>query len=227
MLVASSLVQSIPWLQPLLLGTEALIQVPHALAAGTTGRTLLARWVAVLAIATLAPAFVLVPESAHWDDPVLLLTLAAIALVSLWGLLAIKPSVFLDAEFVAVLLALAFLGPLPAACVWLSAEALYIVLSRRPVEAHVANLASYGWGVIAGALVLELLGVGIITPASGIGAYAALALTAAAILLVNFVVARGIVGLILNGERARPLVRDELIRPAPATLLMIGVGVVT
>jgi hypothetical protein len=125
--------------------------------------------------------------------------------------------VFLDAEFIAVLLALLFLGALPAACIWLAAEAVYFVLSRRPVEAHVANLASYGWAVLTGALVLSLLGSG----------YAALALAAVAMLCVNFAVARGIVGVILNGEPARAIVREELIRPAPATLLMIGVGVLT
>jgi hypothetical protein len=46
-------------------------------------------------------------------------------------------------------------------------------------------------------------------------------------LCVNFAVARGIIGVILNGERASALIREELIRPAPATLGMIGAGVVT
>jgi hypothetical protein len=201
---------------------------PHAApAAGDPGRTLAARWIAVLAIAALAPAFALSASAQHWDDPVMLVALSAIALVSLLGLVAIRPSVFLDAEFVAVLLAVAFLGPLPAACVWLSAEAVYFVLSRRPAEAHVANIASYGWGVLAGALVLELFGGGRIDAGSGPGAYAALAVAAAITLLVNFTVARGIIGVILNAEPAREIVRQELIRPAPATLSMIGVGVVT
>lgn len=157
----------------------------------------------------------------------LLVTLTAIALVSLWALVAVKPSVFLDAEFVAVLLAVAFLGPLAAAAIWVAAEAVYFVLSRRPVEAHAANLASYGWAVLAGTLVLELLAGGRITADSGPGAYLALALAAAAMLCANFAVARGIVGVILNAEPARKIVRDELIGPAPATLLMISVGVAT
>ena len=170
----------------------------------------------MLAIAALVPAFALTAHG-DWDEPVLLISLTAIALLSLWGLVAIRPSVFLDAEFVAVLLALLFLGALPAACVWLAAEGVYFVLSRRPIEAHVANIASYGWAVIAGSLVLSALGRG----------YASLALAAVAMLLVNFTVARGIVGLLLNGESPRALVRHELIGPAPATLLMVGVGVLT
>jgi hypothetical protein len=125
--------------------------------------------------------------------------------------------VFLDAEFVAVLLGLYFLGPLPAACIWLAAEGMYFVLSPRPMEAHVANIASYGWGVLAGSLVLSVLGSG----------YPALALVAVVMLCVNFAVARGIVGVILDGEPAAAIVREELIRPAPATLAMIGAGVLT
>jgi hypothetical protein len=168
-------------------------------------------------IAALAPAFAVAPGAARPNDPVLLVALTAIALVSLWGLVAIKPAVFLDAEFVAVLIALYFLGPVPAGCVWLSAEAVYFVLSRRPVEAHVANIASYGWAVLAGELVLSVLGSG----------YGALAVAAVAMLCVNFAVARGIGGVILNGEPVRAIVRDELVRPAPATLAMVVAGVLT
>jgi hypothetical protein len=71
--------------------------------------------------------------------------------------------------------------------------------------------------VLTGAFVLQLLG----------DTYAALAAAAVAMLCVNFVVARGIVGVILNREPARAIVREELLRPAPATLLMIAAGVVT
>jgi HD domain len=203
------------------------IKVPKAPGAGTAGRTLLARWSAVLLTAALAPPFVIAQGSARWDEPVLLVALAAIALVSLWGLVSIRPSVFMDAEFVAVLLALGFLGPLPAACVWLAAEAVYFVLSTRPVEAHVANIASYGWGVLAGFLVLQACGVTQLDAESGLGAYAALGAAGVAMLCVNFAVARGIVGVILNRQSARMIVREELIRPAPATLAMIGAGIVT
>jgi hypothetical protein len=213
---------------PLPLGKEASnIKVPKAPAAGNAGRTLLARWAAVFATAALVPPFAIASTASRWDEPVLLVTLGAIALLSLWGLVAIKPAVFLDAEFIAVLLALAFVGPLAALAIWVSAEAVYFVLSRRPVEAHAANVASYGWAVLAGYAVLEALGAGDIGRASGPGAYLALILAAVAMLCTNFLVARGIVGGILNAERPRRLVRDELIGPAPATLLMIAAGVAT
>jgi hypothetical protein len=158
---------------------------------------------------------------------VLLVALAAIALVSLWSLVAINSAVFFDAEFVAVLLALAFLGPVPAAIVWLAAEAVYLVLNRRPTEAHVANVASFGWAVLAGALVLAAFGAGHLTASSGIADYGALVLAAITVIVVNFAVARGIVGVIADGRPVRRLIHDELVRPAPATALMIAGGVLT
>jgi HD domain-containing protein len=169
-----------------------------------------------MAIAALVPAFAVAPSSS-WNDPVLLVTLTAIALVSLWGLVSIKSAVFLDAGFVSVLLALYFLGPLPAASVWLATEAVYFGLSRKSLVAHLANLASFGWAVLAGALVLDLLG----------SSYTALALAAVAMLCVNFAVMRGVLGVILNGQRPVTIIREELIKPAPATLVMIAVGVAT
>lgn len=195
---------------------KLLIQVPKAPAAGYAGRALLARWVAVLAIAALVPAFAFAPASSR-SDPVLLIALTAIALVSLWGLVAIKSTVFLDAGFVAVLLALDLLGPVPAAAVWFATEAVFFVLSRKTVEAHVANIASFGWAVLAGMMVLHWLG----------SSYPALALAAIAMLLVNFALLRGIMGVILKRRRPTAIIRDELIRPAPATLLMVVAGVAT
>src|SRR4051812_10348932 len=203
------------------------MQVPRVITSGIAGRTLVARWVAVVSIATLVPAFYLAGPASQWNDPVLLVALAAIALVSLWSMVAIKRAVFFDAEFVAVLLALAFLGPLPAACVWLAAEAVYLVVNRRPVEAHIANIASFGWAVFAGALVLDLLGAGHLTAESGPADYAALGLAAVTLVCVNFAVARGIVGMIVDRHPLHEIVRDELIRPAPAALLMVAGGLVT
>jgi hypothetical protein len=171
----------------------------------------------LLALAALVPAFVLLAPASHWGDAVTLAALGAIALVSYSGMVWMKPVVFLDAEIVAVLLAIAFLGPLPGLCVWLTAELAYFVLDRHRIEAHLANVASYGWAALAGSLVLGAL--------SGQSRYLALAAAAIVMLCVNFFVTRGIVAVILDGHSLRATIRGELIRPAPATLAMIAVGV--
>jgi hypothetical protein len=157
----------------------------------------------------------------------LLGALGAIALVSLFGMVAIKKATFLDAEFVAVVLAVAFLGPLPAALVWLTAEAAYFVLDRHRTVAHLANVASYGWAVLAGAIVLGALGPDRLTATAGPAAYAALAAAALAMLCVNFAITRGIVAVLLDRHSARGIFHAELLGTAPATLLMIATGVVT
>jgi hypothetical protein len=191
------------------------------------GRARLALAVALIALASLVPAFVLLAPGSAWDQPVLLGALAAIALVSLSGMVAIKKATFLDAEFVAVLLAVAFLGPLPAAFVWLTAEAAYFVLDRHRTVAHLANVASYGWAVLTGAIVLGALGPDRLTATAGPAAYAALAAAAIAMLCVNFAITRGIVAVLLDRQSTRRILHEELILPAPATLLMIATGAVT
>jgi HD domain-containing protein len=191
------------------------------------GRARPARRVAAIALAGLVPAFALLAPASRWDQPVLLAALVAIALVSLSGMVAIKQATFLDAEFVAVLLAVAFLGPLPAACVWLVAEGAYFLLDRHRLVAHLANVASYGWAVLVGALVLRALGPGRLTAAAEPLAYFDLAAAAIAMLLVNFAITRGIVAVLLDRNSARQILRAELVRPAPATLLMIATGALT
>jgi hypothetical protein len=176
-------------------------------------------------LAGLGPALALAPAS-HWERPVLLAALVAIALVSLSSMVAIKQATFLDAEFIAVLLAVAFLGPLPAACVWLAAEIAYFLFDRHRSEAHLANLASFGWATVAGAIVLSALGPDRLTTGHA-GAFLALAAAAVTMLLVNFAITRGIVAVVLDRHAPVAIVRDELIRPAPATVLMIAIGIVT
>jgi hypothetical protein len=84
-------------------------------------------------------------HGSHWDQPALLLSLLAIARISYFSMVAIKAATSLDAEFIAVLLALAFLGLLPALSVWLVAESAFLALDRHRPEAHLANVSSYGW----------------------------------------------------------------------------------
>jgi HD domain len=183
------------------------------------GRSRSAAIVSLLALAALAPAFLRFAPASHWDNAATLAALCAIALVSYSGMVWMKPVVFLDAEIVAVLLAVAFFGPLPGLCVWLTAELAYFVLDRHRLAAHLANVASYGCAALAGSLVLSTL--------SDQPRYLVLFAAALVMLCVNFFVTRGIVAVILDGRTLGATIREELIRPAPATLTMVAVGVLT
>src|SRR2546422_1604294 len=139
----------------------------------TAGRSRVARALGVLLIVGLVPVFALFAPPSAWDQPALFLSLLAIALISYCSMVAIKAATFLDAEFIAVLLALAFLGPLPALCVWLAGEGAFLALDRRRSEAHLANISSYAWASLAGAATLEALGTAPVGPEAGVHTYAA------------------------------------------------------
>jgi hypothetical protein len=185
-----------------------------------------ARAAGVVALAGLGPALGLFAPASNWGGWVTLGALSAIALVSFFATVAIRPSTYLDAGFVAALLALAFLGPLPAFLVWLVAEAAFFFLDRHRIVAHLANVASYGWAALVGALVFGALGPERLSSAAGPAAYLALGAAGIAMLVVNFAVTRGIVAVLLDG---RPLgaTIGEVVRTAPATVLMIGLGAAT
>jgi hypothetical protein len=179
-----------------------------------------------LALLSLLPAIAFLGPGSRFD-PVLLVALSAIAVVSYCSTVWLRPVVFLDGEFVAVLLATAFLGPVPGLCVWLCSEAVYFLVDRHRPAAHAANVASYAWAVLAGATVLRLLGADHLTSDSGPAEFLALGAAAIPMLCVNFAITRGLVALVMDRRPAAATIRQELLRPAPATLLMIAVGVVT
>jgi hypothetical protein len=191
------------------------------------GRSGLALRAGALAMIALMPMLALVAPESHWDQPVLTLALGAIALVAYGGTIRIRPIAWLDGEFVAVLVAIAFLGPLPGMCVWLVTEAAYFLLDRHRLAAHLANVASYGWAALAGAAVLASLGAAPLHSGAGPVTYLALAAAGITMLCVNFAITRGIVGVLIDRQPVRATIREELIRPAPATLLMLVVGVAT
>ena len=200
---------------------------PSLSSSSTVDRARAARLLGVLGVAGLVPAFALLAPASAWDQPALLGSLLAIALVSYFSMVAIKAATFLDAEFIAVLLALAFLGPLPALCVWVAGECAFLALDRRRPEAHLANVSSYGWAALAGSLVLTGLGSEPLTSGSGLDAYAALAACGIVMLLVNFTITHGLIVFLVDRRPVRATVARDLVRPAPATLLMILLGVGT
>jgi hypothetical protein len=180
-----------------------------------------------LATSALAPTFSLLAPESSWSPALLALTLAAIAGFSYLGGLAVRASALLDAGFVAALVALGTLGPLPAASIWIGTEVAALALERVRVEAFLANVASYGWAVLAGALVLEALVSAPLESGSGAHAYAAVAVAGAVMLTVNFLVTRTLVAVVRDGGRLRAVMRAELVAHAPATLLITALGAAT
>jgi hypothetical protein len=184
---------------------------------------------ALAANAILVAGFVLVAPASDWSPPVLLASLVALGIVGCFNSVhvTIRTGTFLDAEFGAALLAVVFLGPLPALFVWLAGEAAYLLLAYRGLQAHLANVASYGWAVVAGAFVFDALVPGGVSTTVDPGAWLGVAITGVVVLCVNFAVTTGIFAFVLKGRPVLATIREELFTPAPAIALMIASATAT
>jgi hypothetical protein len=192
-----------------------------------TGRQRASLLLGAVATTALAPAFALLAPSSSWTPLPLTLALAAIAIFSYLGGVAVRRSALLDAGFVAALVALAVLGPLPAAWIWIATELAALAFERVRPEAFLANVASYGWAVLAGAVVLDALAPTPIGPGSDVAAYGAVALAGVVMLVVNFLLTRTAIAVVRDGERFAAVVRKELVAHAPVTLAMTALGTAT
>jgi HD domain len=160
-----------------------------------------------VAALALVPAFALWAPHSRWDDPVLLLALLAIGVISDLNEVRLPTGIRWDATTVIVLVALALAGPLPAIALSLALLVFGELLhgDRKLIRAgNLANLAAYGWDVFVAAQVLALAGV------SEISAQAAPALLAAgiAMALTNYLVGPLVYGPTYLGQSAVQMLKD-------------------
>jgi hypothetical protein len=196
---------------------------------GLSTRRRISLGLGLAANAALVPAFFFLAPSSSWTPPILMIAIAALALVGCFNSVQVasRPrSAFLDSEFVAALLAVVLLGPLPGFCVWAAGELAYLILLPMRREAHVANAASYGWAALVGSLVLDALVPSGVSAAVDPRAWLAVAVTGAVVLCVNFTVTNAVIAYVLDGRSVASLVQSELITATPAVALMIGTGTV-
>jgi HD domain len=177
--------------------------------------------------AWLVPAFAFTAGQSNWD-PVLLASLAAIAMASYFGAVALRVATALDGAFIAALMAVVLLGPVPAACIWVATEIAAFFVQRRRLDAFVANTASFSSATLAAAAVLAVL-VGSLPmdDGLGLGGYLAVGLAGIAMLIENFVVGAVLIDVLRDRRRLVPVMRAELLGTAPATASMIGIGILT
>jgi hypothetical protein len=178
-------------------------------------------------LAFLVPAYVeLVPHS-RWEPVTLVAALAAIAFISYFSAVALQTATALDGSFVAALVALVFLGPLPAACIWIATEIGAFVVQRRRLDAFLVNAASFSAAALAGGAVLAaLVGAAPVEASPGLADAGAIALTGVAMLLVNFFVGTFLIRVLRDRQPLAEVVRTELLSLAPATLAMVVAGTV-
>jgi len=190
--------------------------------ATTVGRRRAA--VLLLGFATLAlvPAFLFLAPNPHLAHPGLLAMLFAFGVCAYRADVHFKTKVSLkiDGGYALALVAVALSGPLAGLIVLLPWEIASRVIwrdSKLFTPGGLANLASYGWSVLAAAEILKLAGAMTLAPRAAAGLF-----TAGLVMgIVQFVIARFVYGTLYQGYRAWPLLSGEF--PDFLTLVLADV----
>jgi hypothetical protein len=199
--------------------------------------TLMARWavlarrqrlglaVHALAAALLVPAYLVWAPAPSWDRPWLLAVLLAVVVVAAVNDVRLATGIRLDATTAVALLALVIAGPVPALVLSVAQLVVEGLLDReRPLlrAGALANLAAFGWDLLAGAAVLSLVA------GDPLGAAAAPTVLVAglAMAVVNYLVGPMVYGTLHLGQPAGRMLaglRDAM----PAVLVMSTLAAVT
>jgi hypothetical protein len=181
-----------------------------------------------LATAALAPAFPLLAPESTWEPAAVAAALLAIALIgNLNAVVSSEVRLQIDSAFIVVLLAVVLLGPLPAFVIWIASDGFCFVRRRPTLHALLANIASFGWAVLAASLVLHAVSAGDPARLDTASTYPAIALAGFALLTVNFAITRGIVAVIGLGRGVVATAMREFVDPLPGTCFMLALGVAT
>jgi hypothetical protein len=178
-----------------------------------------------LAVAGLIPAFVLLAPASRWDQPLLLATLLALAVAADRAEVPLPSTIRLDATIALALISVVLLGPLPALLVALLPTAVNALEGRERLlrAGNLANLAAYGWELVA---VSALLAATVPPPLDAAAALPWLLAAGPVLLLVNWAVGPLVFGTLWLGHAPRTLVR-LLADVVPASSVMLVLAAVT
>lgn len=190
------------------------------------GQPLAAYALALGLLVALVPALLFLAPDSRWTPQDLFVVLLVFGFVTRAIAVRVRKDLTLDAGFIALLLCLVFLGPLPAAVIGAVTQ-IARWLEGTPFLWFLANVVAYTWAPLAGALTLEALGVS--TPFEGGDAmdYAAVAVAGVVVIGINYLLGTLIVDVLHDGLRLPSRVRHEFIPAAPETggLIAAGVGI--
>ena len=179
----------------------------------------------VIALAAAVPAYVFLAPSSHWGPESLLVVLLVLSFVSHSAGAHVRGGVTLDATFVAALVALVFLGPLPCAVVFAAPE-LSAWIERRRVMSLLGNTAACVWGALAGAWTLEAFTSGVPPDPVWLD-LPAIAAAGAVLLVVGYLVTTLLVSVVWERLKLTTLVEQEIQEQAPACAVLLAIGTVT
>jgi hypothetical protein len=172
----------------------------------------------------LVPAFAFLAPASSWHPSDLVLAFSGIALISYFSALMVDRVLLLDAAIAVALIAVVFLGPLPAACIWIGTELVAWLFERHRPGPFLSTIASYGWAVLAAALLLDTLAPSWPGAPDSFVAYLIVALAGVTLLLVSFLIGPCSLQALRYGRRPTEMLRRHLVTHLPATLAMIAAG---
>jgi HD domain-containing protein len=179
----------------------------------------------IAALAAAVPAYVYLAPTSVWEPESLLVVLLVLSFVSYSAAAPVRGAVTLDASFVAALVAVVFLGPLPAACVFAAPE-ISAWIERRRLMSLLGNTASGLWGALAAAWTLGATSGGMpLHP--GVQDLPAVALAGAVLLVAGYLVTTVLVSVVWERLNLRTMLEQELAGMAPASAVLLAVGTVT
>ena len=180
--------------------------------------------VGVAALVAAVPAYLFFAPPSVWEPESLLVALLVLSVVSYGAAVEVRGAATLDASFIASLVAVVFLGPLPAAFIFALPE-INGWFERGRLVSLLGNTASAFWGALAAAWTLEALSSGVpLDPV--LGDLPAVAITGAVLLGVGYLVSALIVCVVWEGHSLKPLVEQEVAELAPASMPMLVGGTV-
>jgi hypothetical protein len=179
----------------------------------------------VAAALALLPAFLWLAPASEWDDPVLLVALWSLAVITDRHEVPLPGGIGFDALLALTLLTVALAGPLPALGIIVAPVLANAVTGREPALRinALGNVAGYGWQAIAAALTLERLlpaGAGTLT------ALAALIVAGGVIYVVGWAIGPVLYATLWLGRPLRELTR-AFVDMLPAGVVMIVLGAAT
>jgi hypothetical protein len=176
----------------------------------------------VAALVASVPAYLFFAPPSVWEPESLVVALMVLSFVSHGAAVEVRGAATLDASFVASLVAVVFLGPLPAAFIFALPE-INGWFERGRVVSLLGNTASAFWGALAAAWTLEALSGGV--PLDPVLAdLPAVAITGAVLLGAGYLVSALIVCVVWEGHSLKPLVEQEVAELAPASMPMLVGG---
>jgi hypothetical protein len=201
------------------------VNVMLAAVRALSGRRQVGLGIHVALVAALVPGYALLAPPSRWNDPVMLIALAALGVIAIRTEVRLPAGISFEALSALALIATALAGPLPALLTTLAPIVVNALTGRERLlrAGNLANLAAYGWYSLAGAALIHAVAPEATVPA----AFGWLLVVGLVQLLINWAFGPAIYVTMWLGQPVRTVLHvlaDGV--PTGAVMVLLGAGTV-